>query len=383
MKRIYLVIAFLMVGKFTFADSTFLPGLEFHYLYKENPFIFGTSETGVSEDEYVEFLISEENPLGEKIALISAFAYYLEWPDDHDENYFETYTAAFKKRVEEVCQTPFSTEIQLLITLMEDYQTMAPDTDVYERLADEIGNSLAAESVKVIAYAYDILYNRRWDRIEKYQTEYLEPYKNSWESYRQDVVPAIHIRVTEGWLVYIHQLLVEDLVEAAGTVAEEDSLYAGDDLSPEVHTYHENGLTTVLATKLTGENFSKTVSGMNRLDSRSMKIEYRWIPEKEDWREWTKTETTYDLEEKLVIELSYSWNTDTQDWRVERKTEMEYTYDPSGNILFTKAREYKWQDEAWMEGRRIELRTDGRRTWKVYGKDENAEFIRPSEIPDR
>ncbi|MCD8029349.1 MAG: hypothetical protein LUF85_00480 [Bacteroides sp.] len=209
MKRILLLMVLLCIGKMAFPDSSFLPGLEFHYLYRDNEFVFGTSERGIPQEEYISFLCADENLLGEKVALISALASYFKWrdiddePDNDDENYFGEYTMQFKKKAQERYKDQLPTTVQLLIALMNDYETFSSHTSAYDRLAAELGNSLTAPSVKGIAYGYDILYNRKWDRVGKYEDDYFGPYKANWQTYGEDIHTDVHKKVEE-WLFYIH-----------------------------------------------------------------------------------------------------------------------------------------------------------------------------------
>ncbi|MCD7973344.1 MAG: hypothetical protein LUG18_11890 [Candidatus Azobacteroides sp.] len=380
MRKFYLLFIILLIGKFTFADSTFLPGLEFHYLYQEDPFIFGTQKTGVPEEEYISFLLSDEKPLGEKIALISALASYFEWiayddnPDNDDENYFETHTEAFKKRVQEKYNNYPPAEIQLLITLMNDYKTLDPDTGSYDRLADEIGNSLAAQSVKVIAYGYDVLYNRRWNRVEKYEEEYLEPYKESWESYRQDINPQVYKKVTE-WLFFIYELRGEVIPEGFRVVPEEESLVSDEPL--EIESYEEDGKNIIMARKASGENFSKTVAQWDSINLLDIRIEYKWDSNVETWRQINKTETKYDLQENPVLKIEYRWNKKTEDWLPENKMEVKYKYDKYDYPVSMKVSEYEWKNGDWSEEIRAEVE-DTRtkpRSGKMYKKDHTGKFI--------
>jgi hypothetical protein len=216
------------------ADSTFLPALEFHYLYEDNDFIFGTSKTGISEEDYLNFLLSDEHPLGEKVALISALASYFEWieyddnNDNDQEKYFSEYAGHFNNKilekyaVESVYDRQIPPELRLLQILMDDYEKFSPDTGSYDRLTREMPQSLTMQSINVIAHAYLIVYHQIWDWVDVYEQEYQQPYMENWDSYTQDIHPDVHTRVEE-WRHYMEPSPVDETLDDDDFVVVEEA----------------------------------------------------------------------------------------------------------------------------------------------------------------
>ena len=214
-KIVVLFILCLSCNGVLFADSSFLPALEFHYLYPDNEILHDASKNGISEEDYLDFLFSDENSLGEKVALISALASYFEWieyddneANDHEERYFERYTVFFENTVMEKFNVDFldtqviPNEMILLTVLMKDYETFDPNVKEYDRLAKLLPESLTVQSVKVIAYAYDIVYNDRNELIDSYLNQYLNPYNLHFEDYNQDIDVNVHKDINE-WYRYM------------------------------------------------------------------------------------------------------------------------------------------------------------------------------------
>ena len=214
-KIVVLFILCLSCNEVLFADSSFLPALEFHYLYPDNGILHDASKNGISEEDYLDFLFSDENSLGEKVALISALASYFEWieyddneENDHDERYFEKYTILFENAVMEKFNVDFlntqviSNEMILLTVLMKDYETFDPNVKEYDRLAELLPESLTVQSVKVIAYAYDIVYNDKNESIDTYLNQYLNPYNLHFKDYNQDIDVNVHKDINE-WYRYM------------------------------------------------------------------------------------------------------------------------------------------------------------------------------------
>jgi hypothetical protein len=69
--------------------------------------------------------------------------------------------------------------------------------------------SLTAQSIKVIAQAYLIIYNQSWDLVDGYESDYQNPYLESWETYTQDIHPEVHNRVKE-WRNYMEPAPVRE-----------------------------------------------------------------------------------------------------------------------------------------------------------------------------
>ena len=198
LKKYFLSIVFSIISFGLFADSSFLPALEFEYVYRNNEFIFGTSEKGIDTKSYLEFLVSEENILGEKAALIVALASYFEFRNEKNENSFEEYTYSFEKYLQEkygvvaIDADIISDEMKFLKTLMNDYGSFHPSIDAYDKFAEIMPQSLTVQTVKVVAFAYDIVYNKsHFEKlpyfIDRYEKEYLNPYMENFENYKQDI----------------------------------------------------------------------------------------------------------------------------------------------------------------------------------------------------
>ena len=205
MKKCLVSIIFCTISLNLFADASFLPDLRFDYIYRDNEFIDNTSKKGIDLDSYINFLISDENPLGEKAALIVALSNYFENivfddnPKNDHENYFEEYSHYFeeylleKYEAESINSKKIPINMQFLTTLMDDFGTYSPNIKAYDRFAEIMPQSLTVQSVKVIAYAYDIVYNKSDSEmllqyIDTYEKRYFNPYKENFENYNKDIV---------------------------------------------------------------------------------------------------------------------------------------------------------------------------------------------------
>ena len=223
----------LFLGTNAFADSTFLPAFEFCSLYKDNKTITTTKEKGISKSKYLKFLLSNKQTLGEKVALIDALATYFEFIDMDKTpvfyDYFPDYTIAFKQKLTKLNKV--SPELHLLETLMDDYLTFTPNIKRYDELAAQMPTSLTAQTIKVLAFAYDILYNRKWNLIEDYQNKYLSPYNDMWQNYNQDIKLEVHTTVNE-WLRFITQReedqYLMSVIEENASLSEKDSALFAD-----------------------------------------------------------------------------------------------------------------------------------------------------------
>ena len=212
-KKYFLSVVFSVVSLGLSADSSFLPALEFEYVYRDNEFIFGTSENGIDSKSYIEFLVSEEKTLGEKAALIAALASYFEFRGQENEDYFEKYSYCFeeylqkKYSIESIDSDMIPNEMKFLKTLMNDYGSFHPNINGYDKFAEMIPQSLTVQTVKVIAFAYDIVYNKSHHAmlphfIEKYEENYLNPYKEHFENYEQDINTKA-LDYVESWRQYM------------------------------------------------------------------------------------------------------------------------------------------------------------------------------------
>ncbi|GHV58725.1 hypothetical protein FACS1894182_11670 [Bacteroidia bacterium] len=213
MKKAVIILAFfLSTGAAARADSYFLSAFEFYLHYPENSIIYKTANQGISQNDYLDFLIAADKPLGDKVALIGALSTYYEFHDDDKSDDFKKYTTRFKQHIYNRITRLDPSEALLLETLMDDYQTFTPNTNQYNRLADKMPESLTAQSVRVIARAYDILYNRKWNEVSEFENDNLNPYLQSWQNCRQDINPKVRENV-EWWLFYIYQSRADDMPE--------------------------------------------------------------------------------------------------------------------------------------------------------------------------
>lgn len=186
-------LCFLLVNSAN-ADSSFLPGLEFTKLFENDSMIQSVSKNGMAEEPFMNYLNSDHS-LGEKATLISALASYFEWKDDDGtEEYFTRYRQAYKQFVESKYKTTIEdpkvpAETRLLYCLLTDFGTSTPSKEKYKALAAELPQSLTAQSVMVIAYAYDILYNdkKQYALLLDLEENYIKPYRATYTQLNGDI----------------------------------------------------------------------------------------------------------------------------------------------------------------------------------------------------
>jgi hypothetical protein len=195
MKKILITLTFLASLSAT-ADSYFLSALEFESLYSDNHLIYQTQEKGIDELTYFNFLTSPDNMLGEKAALITAFASYFEFnaPEGTDD-YFGTYSQYFERYLNSE-YNDISIEMQFLQTLMNNYGTTDPNIEAYNKFAEMMPNSLTVQTVRVVAFAYDIVYNKsrhasQAEYVEMYELDYYQPYIYNFMNYDEDILPPV------------------------------------------------------------------------------------------------------------------------------------------------------------------------------------------------
>lgn len=210
MKKLLLALfIFFSIVNYTKADSYFLSGLEFDYLYGDNDFIQEAQEIGIDVNEFSNYLFQSDISLGEKTALIVALATHCEFKrsdlGDGDE-YFNERVNFFLEKAKEIYgnENNFPVEVNFFIKLMSEYDSMNPDVDAYIQFAKKIPQSLTVESVKVIAMAYDIVYNDKRDFVtrKRYKDEFKNPYMTNKSTYKQDIKPDVYERITY-WDDYI------------------------------------------------------------------------------------------------------------------------------------------------------------------------------------
>jgi hypothetical protein len=379
----------------TYADSSFLPAFDFIYLYKDHPLITATRNEGISQKEYLKFLLSEQHPLGEKVALVEALAAYFEFMDA-DKNpacydYFFDYTKAFREKLSESASV--SPERQLLETLMDDYQTFEPNIRRYNQLADELPESLAAQSIKVIAFAYDVLYNDRWELVDEYVNNYLNPYKNAWKNYRQDIRPKA-FEYVDSWLRFIEEKrkdAVPEGVEVAQRSSSEETFISDDGTyhytRPEdaaVYEYfNEDGAEIRLVKTVSGKNILRDVTRRDTVHRTGENIRYVWDEKNETWQEFTKDEFVLDAHKNSLSTVTCKWNKFIKDWSPDEKTEGKYEYDATGLVYYAR-NVFEWNDSGWIENYREEATLENGKlvSGKVYVRaEEDGEFFLYDEYP--
>lgn len=217
---IFLLSVFLLKAN---ADSSYLSALEFEYLYKDHEVIWGAKERGIEKESFLDFMFSDENSLGEKVALISALSAYFEFAylhNDRDENevsYLEAYREEFKTQLMNRCKVDSSKdknilpEYRLLCLLLDEFDStnyyLLPKVSEYIELVDsELSNSLTAQSVKVITFGYEIIYGHRKTPtiVAMYRNQFHEPYKENWTKYDQDIRPEVSNEVL-GWRQFVEE----------------------------------------------------------------------------------------------------------------------------------------------------------------------------------
>ncbi len=214
-KLITLLILFFSLTVYNKADSSFLSGLEFEYLYEDSDIINITANHGISPEDFSDYLLSEYNTLGEKTALIVSLSSYCEFKlyDNETidaEEYFserhEDFLMKAKREYEAFApyENRLPVEINFLLQLLNEYDSFNPDIKEYDNFAKEMPNSLTVQAVKVIAMGYDIIYNDKRDFAtrKKYRQQYLFPFESSWKNYNKDIRPGVLEKVTS-WLRFV------------------------------------------------------------------------------------------------------------------------------------------------------------------------------------
>jgi hypothetical protein len=197
MKKYLTLFLCFMLAKAANADSSFLPGLGFTKLYENDSMIQSVSKNGMAEAPFINYL-SSDHSLGEKATLISALASYFEWKDDATEEYFTTYKKKYQQFIEGKYKTTIEdpkvpAETRLLYCLLTDFGSSDPSKEKYKALAIELPKSLTAQSVMVIAYAYDILYNdkKQYLLLRDLEENYVKPYRTTYAQLNGDIPLAV------------------------------------------------------------------------------------------------------------------------------------------------------------------------------------------------
>jgi len=220
MKKLLLILALLFATE-SYADSSFLSCFDFEYMYpkdSENYIFFqDVFKNGIEQNTYMDFLLSDTRTFGEKVTLISTLSGYFEFKYESDEEvsgdyippgYFNEYTKAFantvcqKYQVETINDKKVPNELKYLYHFMGDFGIFKPDIEKYNKLTKLMPNSLTAQSVKVITFAYFIIYNDKSFLKDDYYKNYFNPYKANWESYNEDILPKVAKKVEE-WNNYL------------------------------------------------------------------------------------------------------------------------------------------------------------------------------------
>ncbi|MDR1878118.1 MAG: hypothetical protein LBQ64_00965 [Bacteroidales bacterium] len=386
MKRVLISLMFFLTGNVIYADSSFLPAFDFIYLYEDHRLITGTRNEGISEKEYLKFLLSDKHPLGEKVALVEALATYFEFMDvDKNPSYYDyffDYAKAFKHKLSKI--NPASPELQLLETLMDDYQTFEPNIKRYNQLADELPESLTMQSIKVIAFAYDLLYNDRWELVDEYVNNYLHPYKNKWENYSQDIRPKA-FEYVDSWLQFIvdkRNDAVSDNVEAF--VSDDGTYHYTSPEDAAVYEYaDEDGVKIRLMKTVSGKNMLRDVTRYDTVNRTGESIRYKWDDKNETWQEFSKDEFVRDTHGNDLSSIVYKWDQFIKDWSPDEKTEAKYEYDEIELIYYAK-NVFEWTDGEWVENYREEatLKNGKLVSGKVYIRaEDDGEFFLYDEFP--
>ncbi|GHV58737.1 hypothetical protein FACS1894182_11710 [Bacteroidia bacterium] len=356
MKKAILILntlVLLLIGQTAFADSAFLTSFNFDLLYKDNQLISETRQTGIAADDYLNFLFSEQQTLGEKVALIEALAACFEWNTDK-RDYFREYTRLFKKKlIENKLLTP---EMELLETLMGDYQAWKHlNFKRYNQLAKKLPESLTAQSIRVIAFSYYIVYDHIDNLEDEYKTRYLYPYKKAWKNYRQDIKPEVYQNVMS-WRQYIDNVQIS----ATGSYG-----WSSPSDAPVWDTLRtENGARVVIQKTVSGRNLRKTVGTETEV------VISLWDEDSDEWKLTCKMEreksalgymtTTQDIE--------YKWNESENNWTEESKSTRTFYYDDNGETVSIYQSQYKWNGYRWTETQRnlMEMKNGETVSEKIY-----------------
>ena len=194
------------------ADSTFLSGLNFERVYTEK----GDQqyelirEKGISVDNFIKKINDKKTTLGEKVALLNALSSYYEW-SEKPKGSFIVYQKKFESSLKETYNQNISAqnesikpETRLLLQLMSDYDSSSPRVEMYQMLARKMPNSLTAQSISVMAFAYDILYNNKNDfaTIQDLKNNYLQPYNDNFKSFEADIPVEVKTVCVDEFLPY-------------------------------------------------------------------------------------------------------------------------------------------------------------------------------------
>ncbi|MBE0391595.1 hypothetical protein [Flavobacterium sp. PL002] len=211
MKKLILI-ASLFFSISSFADSSFLAGLNFYTAYEKigNNKYTTISNKGITVKDFTNTLYSNDVALGEKVALINALSTYYEFTEKPTGN-FKMYQEAFYTPLKNKYADNFSfenetiaPEIRLLWVLMTDYDTSNPKVKTYQWLAQKMPHSLTAQTVSVMAYSYDILYNDLNDfhTIQDLKNNYVAAYFKNINNFTLDAPIEIKALAVEDILPY-------------------------------------------------------------------------------------------------------------------------------------------------------------------------------------
>ncbi len=194
--KIFLSTLFFSIICFSaYGDATFLSDLTLGDSYADYSIIASTEEQGINQTEFLEFMLSDENDLGSKIALLSALSAYFEWKSDGDEEYFTTYGRAFEAKVlqkykaNSIRQANVPPAYLLLYYLIQDFDTTSPDLENYLVVAQKMPRSLSAQAMVLFSQAYYRIYNdgRTVEDQQSLRTDYYNSFKANYRLYEPDM----------------------------------------------------------------------------------------------------------------------------------------------------------------------------------------------------
>lgn len=210
----------ILLNNSLFADATFLSDILFYDAYKNIEVIADAKKYGISEEEYLDFLFSNENGIGEKVALVSSLSMYFEWSSSEEETeYFTKYGKLYTEKLlheydtDIVDDEKIPAEYLLLYYLISDFDTTVPNLENYENIAKKLPTSLTAQTILLFSQAYYIIYNdsKSLENQRKIRNNYLKPYKDNFRNFEKDLRPRA-VKETVEWVEEIFNCwAIEDL----------------------------------------------------------------------------------------------------------------------------------------------------------------------------
>lgn len=183
------------------ADGPFLYSLPFNY-YPDDITLKETQSKGIDYEKFEKYLLSNENELGKKVALLSALEVYFMLNDDK-KSYFISYQDKFKNTIEKKYKTKISdtqipVEIRFIHTLLTDYDTSSPKVDLYKHFVDETPESKTIQTVNVYAFNFDLIWNtekRNYNDLKVFNEAYQYNYFINFDNLNNDAPENIYIEL--------------------------------------------------------------------------------------------------------------------------------------------------------------------------------------------